>query len=163
MWKAAVGFASSVILVVISVSWRHFRAITPPKSEKMMLAVLPFQNLTGDPNQDYLADGLTEETISQLGRLNPEQLGVIARTSVMGYKHSDERLDQIGRDLSVQFVFENSLREGGDRIRITAQLLRVKDQSQLWSQDYDYPAKDILNVEDDVARAVAQQIRLRLT
>jgi TolB-like protein/DNA-binding winged helix-turn-helix (wHTH) protein len=162
-WKAAVGFASSVILVVISVSWRHFRAITPPKSEKMMLAVLPFQNLTGDPNQDYLADGLTEETISQLGRLNPEQLGVIARTSVMGYKHSDERLDQIGRDLSVQFVFENSLREGGDRIRITAQLLRVKDQSQLWSQDYDYPAKDILNVEDDVARAVAQQIRLRLT
>ena len=128
-----------------------------------MLAVLPFQNLTGDPNQDYLADGLTEETISQLGRLNPEQLGVIARTSVMGYKHSDERLDQIGRDLSVQFVFENSLREGGDRIRITAQLLRVKDQSQLWSQDYDYPAKDILNVEDDVARAVAQQIRLRLT
>jgi TolB-like protein len=163
VWKAAVGFASSVILVVISVSWRHFRAITPPKSEKMMLAVLPFQNLTGDPNQDYLADGLTEETISQLGRLNPEQLGVIARTSVMGYKHSDERLDQIGRDLSVQFVFENSLREGGDRIRITAQLLRVKDQSQLWSQDYDYPAKDILNVEDDVARAVAQQIRLRLT
>jgi len=163
VWKAAVGFASSVILVVISVSWRHFRAITPPKSEKMMLAVLPFQNLTGDPNQDYLADGLTEETISQLGRLNPEQLGVIARTSVMGYKHSDERLDQIGRDLSVQFVLENSLREGGDRIRITAQLLRVKDQSQLWSQDYDYPAKDILNVEDDVARAVAQQIRLRLT
>jgi TolB-like protein len=163
VWKAAVGFASSVILVVISVSWRHFRAITPPKSEKMMLAVLPFQHLTGDPNQDYLADGLTEETISQLGRLNPEQLGVIARTSVMGYKHSDERLDQIGRDLSVQFVFENSLREGGDRIRITAQLLRVKDQSQLWSQDYDYPAKDILNVEDDVARAVAQQIRLRLT
>jgi TolB-like protein/DNA-binding winged helix-turn-helix (wHTH) protein len=162
-WKAAVGFASAVILVVISMSWRHFRAITPPKSEKIMLAVLPFQNLTGDPNQDYLADGLSEEMISQLGRLNPEQLGVIARTSVMGYKHSNERLDQIGRDLSVQFVLENSLRESGDRIRITAQLLQVKDQSQLWSQDYDYPAKDILNVEDKVAKAVAQQIRLRLT
>jgi TolB-like protein len=78
--------------------------MTPPRSQKIMLAVLPFENLTGDPNKEYLADGLTEETISHLGRLNPEQLGVIARTSVMGYKHKDERLDQIGRDLSVQYV-----------------------------------------------------------
>ena len=77
---------------------------------KIMLAVLPFENLTGDPNKEYLADGLTEEMISQLGQLNPEQLGVIARTSVMGYRHKDERLDQIGRDLSVQYVLENSLR-----------------------------------------------------
>ena len=128
-----------------------------------MLAVLPFENLTGDPNKEYLADGLTEETISQLGRLNPEQLGVIARTSVMGYKHKDERLDQIGRDLSVQYVLENSLRESGNHIRLTAQLIQVKDQTHLWSQDYDYPAKDILNVEDDVAKAVAREIRLRLT
>ena len=114
-------------------------------------------------NKEYLADALTEETISQLGRLNPEQLGVIARTSVMGYKHKDERLDQIGRDLSVQYVLENSLRESGDHIRLTAQLIQVKDQTHLWTQDYDYPAKDMLNVEDDVAKAVAQQIRLRLT
>ena len=121
-----------------------------------MLAVLPFENLTGDPNKEYLADGLTEETISQLGRLNPEQLGVIARTSVMGYKHKDERLDQIGRDLSVQYVLENSLRESGNHIRLTAQLIQVKDQTHLWSQDYDYPVKDILTVEDDVAKAVAQ-------
>lgn len=128
-----------------------------------MLAVLPFQNLTGDPSKEYLADGLTEETISQLGRLNTDQLGVIARTSVMGYKRRDERLDQIGRDLSVQYVLENSLREYGDRMRLTAQLIQVKDQTQLWSQDYDYPAKDILNVEDDVARAVAREIQLRLT
>ncbi len=128
-----------------------------------MLAVLPFENLTGDPNKEYLADGLTEETISQLGRLNPQQLGVIARTSVMGYKHKDERLDQIGRDLSVQYVLENSLRENGDHLRLTAQLIQVKDQTHLWSQDYDYPAKDILNVEDDVAKAVAREIRVRLT
>jgi TolB-like protein len=128
-----------------------------------MLAVLPFENLTGDPNKEYLADGLTEETISQLGRLNPEQLGVIARTSVMGYKHKEERLDQIGRDLSVQYVLENSLRESGDHLRLTAQLIQVKDQTHLWSQDYDYPAKDILNVEDEVAKAVAREIRVRLT
>jgi TolB-like protein/cytochrome c-type biogenesis protein CcmH/NrfG len=128
-----------------------------------MLAVLPFQNLTGDPSKEYLADGLTEETISQLGRLNPEKLGVIARTSVMGYKHTDERLDQIGRDLSVQYVLENSLRESGDHIRLTAQLIQVKDQTHLWSQDYDYPVNDILHVEDDVAGEVAHEIRLRLT
>ncbi|HEX8800575.1 MAG TPA: tetratricopeptide repeat protein, partial [Terriglobales bacterium] len=130
---------------------------------KIRLAVLPFQNLTGDPNKEYLADGLTEETISQLGRLNPGQLGVIARTSVMGYKHKDVRLDQIGRDLSVQYVLENSLRASGDHLRLTAQLIHVKDQTHLWSQDYDYPAKDTLNVEDDVARAVAREIRVRLT
>jgi tetratricopeptide (TPR) repeat protein len=90
-------------------------------------------------------------------------LGVIARTSVMGYKHKDERLDQIGRDLSVQYVLENSLRESGDHMRLTAQLIQVKDQTHLWSQDYDYPAKDILNVEDEVAKAVAHEIRLLVT
>src|ERR1700746_275013 len=163
-WKAALVLASAVILVGAGyISWRYFRAAEPTRSKKLRLAVLPFENLTGDPNKEYLADGLTEETISQLGRLNPEQLGVIARTSVMGYKHKDERLDQIGRDLSVEYVLENSLRQSGDRLRITSQLLQVKDQTHLWSQDYDYPLKDVLNVEDEVAKSVAQQIQLRLT
>jgi TolB-like protein/DNA-binding winged helix-turn-helix (wHTH) protein len=161
-WKAPLALASVVILLGGSfIVWRHFRSAVPPG--KIMLAVLPFENLTGDPQQDYLADGLTEEMISQLGRLNPEQLGVIARTSVMGYKHRDERLDQIGRDLSVQYVLENSLRESGDHVRLTAQLIQVKDQTHLWSQDYDYSAKDILNVEDELAQAVAREIRVRLT
>jgi TolB-like protein/DNA-binding winged helix-turn-helix (wHTH) protein len=161
-WQAAFVLASAVILVGAGyISWRHLRSTPLPR--KIMLAVLPFENLTGDPNKEYLADGLTEETISQLARLNPEQLGVIARTSVMGYKRKDERLDQIGRDLSVQYVLENSLRESGDHIRLTAQLIQVKDQTHLWSQDYDYPAKDVLNVEDEVARAVAREIRVRLT
>ena len=164
-WKAALVHASAVIILVGAgyISWRYFRATESTRSDKTRLAVLPFQNLTGDTNMDYLADGLTEEMISQLGRLNPERLGVIARTSVMGYKHNDERLDQIGRDLSVQYVLENSLRESGNHIRLTAQLIQVKDQTHLWSQDYDYPAKDILNVEDDVAKAVARQIQIRLT
>jgi TolB-like protein/DNA-binding winged helix-turn-helix (wHTH) protein len=162
--KAAVMGACAVILVVVGyMSWRHFRDATPPSSQKIRLAVLPFANLTGDPNKEYLADGLTEETISQLGRLNPEQLGVIARTSVMGYKYKDVRLDQIGRDLSVQYVLENSLRQGGNHLRLTAQLIQVKDQTHLWSQDYDYAAKDTLNVEDDVAKALAREIRVRLT
>src|SRR6267378_2488350 len=162
--KAAFVGASAVVFVVVGyMSRRHFSGVTPPRSQKIMLAVLPFENLTGDPDKEYLADGLTEETISQLGRLNPEQLGVIARTSVMGYKHKDERLDQIGRDLSVQYVLENSLRESGNHLRLTAQLIQVKDQTHLWSQDYDYPVNDLLTVEDDVAKAVVQQVRLRLT
>src|SRR5258707_6665901 len=162
--KAAVVGACAVLLASVGLaSRRHFGSMTPPRSQKIMLAVLPFQNLTGDPDKEYLADGLTEETISQLGRLNPEQLGVIARTSVMGYKHKDERLDQIGRDLSVQYVLENSLRESGDHLRLTAQLIQVKDQTHVWSQEYDYPVKDFLTVEDDVAKAVANEIRVRLT
>jgi TolB-like protein/DNA-binding winged helix-turn-helix (wHTH) protein len=162
-WSATAVAASTLVLAAAAyTSWRHLGGITPPGSQKIMLAVLPFENLTGDPNKEYLADGLTEETISLLGRLNPERLGVIARTSVMGFKHKDERLDQIGRDLSVQYVLENSLRENGNQLRITAQLIQVKDQTHLWSQDYDYPAKDSLNVERDVAKAVAQEIRVRL-
>jgi len=164
-WRNAAALAAlTVILAALSyASWRHFSGMTPPRSHKIMLAVLPFENLTGDPNEEYLADGLTEETISYLGRLSPEQLGVIARTSVMGYKHKDERLDQIGRDLSVEYVLENSLRESGNHIRLTSQLIQVKDQAHVWSQDYDYSMKDILNIEDDVAKALAHEIRLRLT
>jgi TolB-like protein/DNA-binding winged helix-turn-helix (wHTH) protein/TPR repeat protein len=162
--KAAVAGTLAAILVMAGyMSWRNFRSTAHPQSGKIRLAVLPFQNLTGDPNKNYLADGLTEEMTSQLGRLNPERLGVIARTSVMGYKHNDVRLDQIGRDLSVQYVLENSLRESEHHIRLTAQLIQVKDQTHLWSQDYDYPMKDILDVEDDVAKAVARQIQLRFT
>jgi TolB-like protein/DNA-binding winged helix-turn-helix (wHTH) protein len=163
-WKAAVLGASAVVLIAVGfASWRHFAGMTPPRPQKIMLAVLPFENLTGDPNKEYLADGLTEETISQLGRINPEHLGVIARTSVMGYKHKDERLDQIGRDLSVQYVLENSLRESGNHIRLTAHLIQVKDQTHLWSQDYDYPVNDFLAVEDDLAKAVTHEIQVRLT
>ena len=160
---AVLGVAAVVLLISGYISWRRFRAAPPPRSEKIMLAVLPFQNLTGDPNEEYLADGLTEEMIAQLARLHPEQLGVIARTSVMGYKHSDQRLDQIGRDLSVQYVLENSLRGNGNRLRITVQLLQVKDQSHLWAQDFDYRPRDILSLEDDVAKAVAREIQIRLT
>jgi len=164
-WRKAalVGVSAAILLLVRYLPWRHFRPVPPPMSGRVMLAVMPFANLTGDPNKEYVADGLTEETISQMGRLNAQQLGVIARTSVMGYKHKDVRLDQVGRDLSVQYVLENSLRQSGNHLRLTAQLIQVKNQTQLWSQDYDYAANDVLVVQDEVARAVAQEIRVRLT
>lgn len=168
--RAALALTAVAVVLAVAgyIAWRHLRpalpqAGPPPEPGKMMLAVLPLENLTGDPNEEYLADGLTEELISQLGRLHPEQLGVIARTSVMGYKHSDRRLDQIGRELSVQYVLEGSVRRSADRFRITVQLVQVKDQSHLWSQDYDYRPQDILGLEDDAAIAVAGEVQLRLT
>src|SRR5208282_4051804 len=103
-----------------------------PATGRLMLAVLPFENLTGDAGQDYFSDGLTEEMIAQLGRLDPDHLGVIARTSVMHYKHGDEPLGQIGRELGVQYVLEGSVRRDADKVRITAQLIQVKDQTHLW-------------------------------
>ena len=96
-----------------------------------MLAVLPFQNFTGDPGQEYLSDGLTEEMLSHLGNLDPQHLGVIARTSIMHYKGSSAPLGQIARQLGVQYVIEGSLRRDADRLRISVQFIQVRDQSHL--------------------------------
>ena len=164
-WRYFALVAVGVLATLLTgVSWlwnSRMRAAHSPT--RVMLAVLPFQNLTGDPDQEYFADGLTEEMINKLGQLRPEQLGVIARTSVMGYKHSDKRLDQIGRELSVEYILEGSLRREADRLRITAQLIRVQDQTHLWAEEYDRQAQDIIKVQDDVALSVGREIQLRLT
>ena len=102
-----------------------------------MLAVLPFENLTGDSGQEYFSDGLTEEMITQLGNLDPQHLGVIARTSVMHYKNNRVPLSQIGRELGVQYVLEGSIRRDSDKVRISAQLIQTKDQTNLWAGEYD--------------------------
>lgn len=154
--------ATVAILLAGYIGWRTFRPPAHAASGRMMLAVLPFQNLTGDSEQEYFADGLTEELITKLGRLHPAQLGVIGRTSVMGYKHSDKRLDQIGHELGVQYVLEGSVRRAGDRVRITAQLISVADQSHLWAEDYDRKLQDVLAVQDEVAIAVADQTQVKL-
>src|SRR5262245_59283674 len=161
--NVVVVIAALTMAVAGYVSWRHFRVAPGQPTGKIMLAVLPFQNLTGDPDQQFFADGLTEELIAQIGRLHPEQLGVIARTSVMGYKNSNKRLDQIGLELGVQYVIEGRFRRGPDRLRTTVQLIQVKDQSHLWAPEYDRPQKDILAVQDEIAMAVAREIHLRLS
>jgi TolB-like protein len=126
------------------------------------LAVLPLENLTGDPDQEYISDGVTDEMITRLGGLRPSRLGVIARTSVMGYKHSGKSVTEIGSELGVQYVVEGSVRQAAGRFRITSQLIQVSDQSHLWAEEYDRNPSDMLAVEADVARAVADEIRLRL-
>lgn len=127
-----------------------------------MLAVLPFENLTGDPEQDYFSDGLTEEMISQLGELDPAHLAVIARTSVMRYKRSQEPLDQIGRELGVQYVLEGSVRRDTNNVRISAQLVRAKDQTPVFSRQYDRELKSLLPLQAEIAQEVADEIQLTL-
>jgi TolB-like protein len=123
-----------------------------------LLAVLPLRNLSGDPEQEYFADGLTEELISQLGRLFPTKLGVIARSSAMEFKHADKMPRQIGRELGVAYILDGSVRRGPDRVRITVNLVRVRDQSQIWSESFDRFLRDILDLQSEVARSVAERI-----
>jgi TolB-like protein/DNA-binding winged helix-turn-helix (wHTH) protein/Tfp pilus assembly protein PilF len=138
------------------------RSVRPTVNGRVMLAVLPVQNLTGSPGEEYLADGLTDEVIADLGRLNPDRLGVIARTSAMAYKQTNKTIQQIARELNVDYVLEASLREGAGHIRFTAQLIRSRDQTHLWAQTYDRPTADILALQSDLARTVAEQIRVEL-
>jgi TolB-like protein/DNA-binding winged helix-turn-helix (wHTH) protein/Flp pilus assembly protein TadD len=140
--------------------WSRSRAQSAGR--RVMLAVLPFENLTGDAGQDYFSDGLTEEMIAKLGNLDPQHIGVIARTSVMHYKHSQESLEQIGRELGVQYVMEGSVRRDSDRVRITAQLIQMRDQSHLWAQQYDRDLNSLLAVQGEIAQEVADEIQSTL-
>lgn len=130
---------------------------------KIMLVVLPLENFTGDPQQDYLADGITEEIIARLGTLDPQHLGVIARTSAMHYKHTQKSAAQISREVGVSYLLEGSVRHSGDRIRVTAQLIQSSDQSHLWANSYDRELSDVLRIESDIASSVSSEIRLTLS
>jgi TolB-like protein/DNA-binding winged helix-turn-helix (wHTH) protein/tetratricopeptide (TPR) repeat protein len=161
-----IGVVAGLVLAVITLAYVERGRIWAPKtviSGKVMLAVLAFENLSGDPQQEYLSNGLTEELITQLGSLEPNRLGVIARTSAMQYKGSLKDVRQISRELGVDYVLEGSVRRDGERVRITAQLIQVKDQTHLWAKEYDRDLKDILGLESEVAGEVAREIRLRLT
>ncbi len=129
---------------------------------RIRLAVLPFENVGGDPEQEFFSDGLTEEMISELGRLSPERLGIIARTSAMQYKHSGKRVDEIGKELAVDYILEGSIRRVGDRSRITTQLVQVSDQTHLWAQSYDRDLSDIFQMQREVAERVADSLAFEL-
>ena len=134
-----------------------------PAPGKVMLAVLPFTNLSGDPAQEYLADGMTEEMITELGGLDPMHLGVIARTSAMQYKNAHKSGAQIASELSVKYLLEGSVRRSNGRVRVTAQLIQASDQTHLWAEDFDRDPSDILELQGEVARAISAQIHLALS
>ncbi len=127
------------------------------------LAVLPFENLSVSPDREYLADGLTEEVIAVLGRIDPERLRVIGHTSTMAYKRSTKSLAEIGRELSARFLVESSIRGEGVRLRVTSKLIRAEDQVQIWSASYDSEPGSVLEFERELSTAIAQQVRIRLS
>jgi len=129
-------------------------------SGKIRLVVLPFANLSGDPQQDYFSAGLTDEMTTQLGRLDPERLGVIAATA--SKLIAGKSMAEVGRTLDVQYALEGSVRRGGNQVRIDVQLIQVSDQTNLWADSYTGDLGDILHVQDEVAAAVAGQIRVAL-
>jgi TolB-like protein/Tfp pilus assembly protein PilF len=127
---------------------------------KIRLVVLPLKNLSGDSQQDYFSAGLTDEMITQLGRLNPQRLGVIAADS--SKRVAGKSIADLGRSLDVQYALEGSVRRGGNQVRIDVQLVQVGDQTQVWADSYTGNVGDILRVQDEVATAVAGQIRVAL-
>ena len=130
---------------------------------RIMLAVLPFENLSNDPEQEYFSDGLTEETISYLGRINPERMGVIARTTSMAYKRTRKSIRDIGAELNVDYVLESSLRRENNQVRITAQLIRVKDQTHAWASTYDREVRSVLAIQSELGTAIADHVHLQLS
>jgi adenylate cyclase len=128
--------------------------------DKYRVAVLPFANISADPEDEYFSDGMTEELISKLSRLH--DLTVIARTSIMQYKKTEKGIAEIGRELQVGTILEGSVRKAGERLRITAQLIDVASQGHLWSQDYDRRLDDVFAIQRDVAEHVAQALQITL-
>lgn len=156
---------SAVVLAVITTAGSYTEWSLKKTSHartRVMLAVLPFENLIGDSSQDYFSDGMTQEMITQLGELDPKYLGVIARTSVMRYKHSQTPLSQIGRELGVQYVLEGSVRRQGDQLRVNAQLIDVHDQTHLWAREYEREQRELLAVQTEIAQQIALEIQRAL-
>ena len=148
------GFATATLLTRLRAPISHS---IPTRT---MLAVLPFANLTGDSSQQYLADGITEEMITRLGRVDPDRISVIAPTSVMKFSRKRPSLEQVGRELAAQYVLQGSVRRDSDRVRVSAQLSRVRDGSQIWACDYDRGLKDLLLVQAEIAEEVADEVQL---
>ncbi len=164
-WRRRAGIAAGVVVLAAVIAgivlWGGLRS-APPATGRVMLAVLPFRNLTGDPRQEYFSDGFTDEMIARLGAGEPERLGVIAPASVMRYKGGQEPLERIERELGVQYVLAGSIRRDSDRVRVTAQLIRVRDQTEVWAHEYDRTVQDLLDIQGEVAGAIAAEIETRL-
>ncbi len=160
-----------------TISGKGYRFVAPVTTEKskatsptavdaesrVMLAVLPFENLSDSAEQEYFSDGLTEETISYLGRMSPDRLGVIARTTSMAYKRTSKSIRDIGAELAVDYVLESSVRREGDRVRITSQLIKVSDQTHVWASTYDRELRGVLAVQRELGIAIAEHVRLQIS
>ena len=160
-----IGVGSAVLLLGIAGfvpnRWRQYLQGRGDLPQIRSIAVLPLQNLSGDPKQEYFADAMTEELITELSRLSA--LRVISRTSVMRYKKTDKPLPEIARELGVDGIVEGSVLRSGDRVRVTAQLIYAPRDSNLWAQTYDRDLRDVLTLQSSVATAIADEIHAKMT
>ena len=153
-------FACGMIALTAWLAWNHYSLPAETRPIRS-LAVLPMQNFSGDPAQEYFADGMTEELITELSRIHA--IKVISRTSVMEYKGTKKHLPQIARELGVDGILEGSVRREGDQVRITVQLLDGPNDRHLWSEDYQREIRGILNLQTEMAQSIARQIRIEVT
>jgi TolB-like protein/DNA-binding winged helix-turn-helix (wHTH) protein len=152
-----------VLLGVVGYFWHgHLTHSARPPTNRAALVVLPFENLSGAVDQQYFADGFTEEMISQLGDLDPNKLAIIARVSSVEYRPG-RNAHEIGQELGADYILQGSVTRDRDRVRITAQLILATDQTTLWARDYDRSLRDILSVQREVAGAIAKEIKLKLS
>jgi TolB-like protein/DNA-binding winged helix-turn-helix (wHTH) protein/tetratricopeptide (TPR) repeat protein len=159
--RAVYGLIAGLLVVAALGSWLWWRHFNAEKHTFRSIAVLPLQNLSGDPSQEYFSDGMTEELITELSRIEP--LRVISHTSVMGYKGTKKHLPEIARELNVDAILEGSVIRENDNVRVTVQLLEGPADRHIWSEAYERPLHGVLNLERDVAQAVAHEIRVKLT
>jgi TolB-like protein/Tfp pilus assembly protein PilF len=155
--------AALVLGAVLAVVWIAFRPAPVSAPGDIRLVVLPFANFSGDPEQQHLCDGLTDEITTQLARIEPNRLRVIARTTAMRYRGHEHDVRQIGDELAVDYVLEGSITRVGDRLRVTAQLIQARDQTHLWAQTFDREVRHLLDLQDDLARAIARRIEVVFT
>lgn len=160
-WVRTAGVIVALVLVagIAIVGWWKYSK--PEAHAIRSIAVLPLQNLSGDSSQDFFADGMTEELITELSRIEP--LRVISHTSVMDYKGTKKHLPEIARELNVDAILEGSVIREKDNVRVTVQLLDGPADQHLWSEAYERPLNGVLNLQRDVAKAVANEIRVKLT
>ena len=131
-----------------------------PRGGKPIVAVLPFENLSGDAGQEYLSEGMTEEMIARLGRLQPQRLGVIARASAIRYKNTDKDIDQIGRELGAEYVLKGSVRFAGGRVHVAAEFIQVKDRTHLWADHFEGDRSNVPAFHGAIARQVARSLQI---
>lgn len=154
--------ALTVVLLALNVhGWRNRIFAHRPKPQIQALAVLPLANLSGDPEQEYFADGITDALITELGRIS-SPARVISRQSIMQYKGSKKSLNEIAAELKVDAVLEGTVARSGDQVRVSVRLNRVSPEAQLWSEEYTSVIRDVLRLEDQIARVVANEIQIKL-
>jgi TolB-like protein/DNA-binding winged helix-turn-helix (wHTH) protein/Tfp pilus assembly protein PilF len=156
-----IGVAASLIFGITAYSIHEVKASKAKSQRITSLVVLPLENVSGDKEQDYFADGMTDELIAHLAKIR--SLRIISRTTAMAYKDNRKPLSEIARDLNVDGVVEGTVLRAGNRVRITAELVQVSTDRQIWAESYESPAGDILTLQGQVASAIVNQISVQLT